>query len=214
MAELETLNRPGRVLGAIAATLLLLSGCGGSSGATTAPLGQTSTVGPAGASPGVVRNVQATTDAEGHAEPSIAVDPRDPRDLLGAAQYLTAGGARLPGTFVSTDSGRAWHDNGPLPLPAGYTSGVDTTTAFLSEGVGYVCAFAALPKGASGYHRLGTDAHIHGEADSVATDRETDRPAGIGSGDARCAIRRLRSLADIGNPRCPGTHIIAVGHGS
>ena len=56
----------------------------------------------------------------------------------------------MPGTFVSLDNGRTWRDNGPLPLPAGFAQGIDTTTAFLPDGVGYVCAFA-LAKGASSF---------------------------------------------------------------
>jgi hypothetical protein len=128
----------------------LVTSCGGASTTTTAPLGQTGRVGPAGAAPGVVRNVQATTDNDGHAEPSLAIDPRDPRVLLGAAQFLTPDGNRLPGTFVSTDGGQTWHDNGPLVLPTGYDQGIDTTTAFQADGVGYICAFA-LANGASSF---------------------------------------------------------------
>jgi hypothetical protein len=46
---------------------------------------------------------------------------------------------RVPGTFYSTDAGRTWHDNGPLPLPPGYDHGDDVSAAF-AGGTGLVAA--------------------------------------------------------------------------
>jgi hypothetical protein len=78
----------------------------------------------------------------GHVEPSLAVNPRNPRNLLGTA-YLTPAAhdmnkGRIPGTFVSFDGGATWHDNGPLALPRGYSSGSNLSVAFTSQGVGVV----------------------------------------------------------------------------
>src|SRR5262245_501002 len=51
-----------------------------------------------------------------HAEPSLSVNPRDARNLLGASQVI-APGLHTVETFASFDGGRTWRDNGPLPLP-------------------------------------------------------------------------------------------------
>jgi hypothetical protein len=83
----------------------------------------------------------------GHVEPALAVSPRDPRDLLGAAQFALPGSfTRLPGTFYSTDGGRTWHGNGPLPLPPGYDHGDDVSVAFAGD-TGLVTAEIARPNG-------------------------------------------------------------------
>ena len=68
----------------------------------------------------------------GHGEPALAVDPRHPGRLLGAAMFLPrprTPGLR-PGAFASRDGGRTWHDFGPLPLPAGDVRGDDVSVAF------------------------------------------------------------------------------------
>ena len=77
-----------------------------------------------------------------YSEPSLAVNPRHPRNLLGTA-YLTPAahamnGGRLPVTFVSFDGGASWHDNGPLPLPGGYSSGSNLVVVFTADGTGIV----------------------------------------------------------------------------
>lgn len=87
------------------------------------------------------RNVLATHDCYlGHIEPALAVNPHNPQDLLGAAQYFPPSGQETPGTFVSVDGGRSWHDNGALPLPPGYIGGFDVTVAFTPRGLGFVAA--------------------------------------------------------------------------
>jgi hypothetical protein len=70
------------------------------------------------------------------------VNPRNPRNLLGAA-YLTPAAhsfdrGRIPGTFISFDGGVTWHDNGPLPLPSGYRNGSNMVVAFTAKGIGVV----------------------------------------------------------------------------
>ena len=92
-----------------------------------------------------VPNIRVTHDRFGaHMEPSLAVNPANPRNLLGAASYLPAAhdfnGGRVPGTFVSFDGGGTWHDNGQLLLPTGYTAGSNTSIAFTPRGVGVVVA--------------------------------------------------------------------------
>ncbi len=81
-----------------------------------------------------------------HMEPSLAVNPHDPRALLGAATYLLAAhsfnGGRVPGTFASSDGGSTWHDNGPLPLPPGYGAGSNVSVAVTAGGVGFVAVRA------------------------------------------------------------------------
>ena len=54
-----------------------------------------------------------------HAEPSLAVNPRQSRNVLAAAQVYGTN-QHTVGTFVSFDGGRTWHDNGPtLPCLRG-----------------------------------------------------------------------------------------------
>jgi hypothetical protein len=90
-----------------------------------------------------ISNTQVSRDHyAGHVEPSLAVNPRDPRNLLGTA-YLTPAAhdmnqGRIPGTFVSFDGGATWHDNGPLSLPRGYSNGSNISVAFTAQGIGVV----------------------------------------------------------------------------
>jgi hypothetical protein len=77
-----------------------------------------------------------------YGEPSLAVDPRDPHNLLGAAQCFNGPALPRPCTFASFDGGRSWRDNGPLPLPAGDRGGGDVTVAFDARGHGFVAAHA------------------------------------------------------------------------
>lgn len=90
------------------------------------------------------RNVVVTHDHYlGHVEPDVAVNPRNPTNLIGACQFELGPRKRLPGTFGSFDGGRTWQDNGLLLLPAGYEQGADTTVAFAADGEGYVVALMA-----------------------------------------------------------------------
>jgi hypothetical protein len=76
-----------------------------------------------------------------HAEPSLALNPRDPRNLLGASQVISPGLHSVE-TFASFDGGRTWRDNGPLPLPPGTNWADDVTVAFDGRGAGFVAAMA------------------------------------------------------------------------
>jgi hypothetical protein len=74
-----------------------------------------------------------------HAEPCLAVNPRDPRNLLAASQAWPASGDRVPTTYASFDGGLTWRSNGPLPVPAGIRQGGDVTAGFDGTGRGFVC---------------------------------------------------------------------------
>ena len=87
---------------------------------------------------------------QAYGEPYLAVNPRNPRNLLGAAQcinggalpILNGGALPIPCTFASFDGGRTWRENGPLPLPPGDRVGGDVTVAFTSQGTGLVASHA------------------------------------------------------------------------
>jgi hypothetical protein len=76
-----------------------------------------------------------------HAEPSVAVNPLNPENLLGATMFIS-NRETLPGAFASFDGGKTWRDDGPLPLPPNTTFGDDVTVAFDAQGTGFVCAMA------------------------------------------------------------------------
>jgi hypothetical protein len=127
---------------------------GGAGGRGRTGAGGRGQTGAAAATPGPVAQRQeagvVTVDGyAGHVEPDVAVNPRDPHDLLGACQFEVGSTIRLPGTFASFDGGHTWTDNGPLPLPAGYEIGADTTVAFDGSGTGYVVAL--MSHGGGGY---------------------------------------------------------------
>jgi hypothetical protein len=86
------------------------------------------------------KNTRVTHDTFAtHAEPALAVNPHNPRNLLGAAQFIASGRETArPGSFVSFDGGKSWRDTGPLPLPAGYGNGDDVSVAFTSTGTGFI----------------------------------------------------------------------------
>lgn len=87
-------------------------------------------------------NVRVSTDGYSlHAEPSIAANPLDPRNLL-ASSMVGTGDPQFIATYASFDGGASWRNNGALPLPAGTVSADDTTAAFTSDGAGFVAAMA------------------------------------------------------------------------
>jgi hypothetical protein len=75
-----------------------------------------------------------------HAEPCLAANPRDPRNLLAACMVWQAGERGLA-TYVSFDAGRTWRSNGLLPGVAPAYDG-DVTVAFDGQGKGLVCGWA------------------------------------------------------------------------
>jgi hypothetical protein len=103
-----------------------------------------------GADSGIPAIIATRDDLPGHTEPAIAVSRHDPRDLLGASEFVTPGqNPRLvPGAFSSSDGGRTWHDYGPLPLPPGYSHGDDVSAGFAGR-AGFVAAEAYRAAGGS-----------------------------------------------------------------
>jgi hypothetical protein len=79
---------------------------------------------------------------QAHVEPSVAINPRNKRNLLGACQFHGERPPVILGTFASFDGGQTWRDNGPLPLPVGTNWGTDVTVTFDAQGTGYVAAAA------------------------------------------------------------------------
>ena len=72
-----------------------------------------------------------------HAEPCLAVNPRDPRNLLGACiAHEDEGGTQI-GAYASFDAGASWRSLGGLEDSG---NGRDPTVTFDATGRGYVCA--------------------------------------------------------------------------
>ena len=133
--------------GAGAATLAALASCGsaGSPHSTGAPHSAGSPEGTQPAegagSPSLVGgNVRITHDGyREHVGPSLAANPRRPRQLLVACQASPAI-PELIVTYISSDGGASWRNGGLPPQPAAGPAGDDVTVAFDEHGRGYVCA--------------------------------------------------------------------------
>ncbi len=97
----------------------------------------------AGQVPGAgLRNVRVSHDRyRVHVGPSLAANPRDPRQLLVACQAAPTGNPDLIATYLSLDGGVSWRDGGHLSHPAGKpAAGDDVTVAFDPQGRAYVSA--------------------------------------------------------------------------
>jgi len=91
----------------------------------------------------VPRNIQVSHGRyQAYGEPYLAVNPRNQRNLLGAAQCINGSALPLPCSFVSFDGGTTWQENGPLLLPAGDKGGGDVTVAFNAQGTGFIASHA------------------------------------------------------------------------
>jgi hypothetical protein len=91
---------------------------------------------------------------EQHVSPCLAVNPRDPKNLL-AACMLTGGNVA---TYASFDGGRSWQSTGMLPLPSGVDGGGDVSAGFDGAGRGFVCGLLTEPPTPS---TKGTGRSIH-----------------------------------------------------
>jgi hypothetical protein len=92
-----------------------------------------------------IANVHVSHDHYGvHIEPSVAANPRRPRQLLAACQASPTADPRFIATYLSFDAGATWQ-NGALPQPpAGQAPpSDDVTVAFDPRGRGYLCATRA-----------------------------------------------------------------------
>jgi hypothetical protein len=67
----------------------------------------------------------------GHSEPWLAVNPRNPRNLLAVCMWG-------PNAYVSFDGGLSWRSGGVLRLPP-QTGGGNVSAAFDATGRGFVC---------------------------------------------------------------------------
>lgn len=130
---------PVRVLRRLASTLLIgvmLAGCALGGNSRAAPT-LTSSVDNRSS----LANVRVSDDQyKVHVEPYLAVNPRDPRNLLATAQVFNQMSERAPVTFVSFDGGKSWHESGVLPMSATYTTGTDLVVAFTPQGIGFIVA--------------------------------------------------------------------------
>jgi hypothetical protein len=99
-----------------------------------------------------VANVHVSNDAYGvHVEPSVAINPRDSRQLLIACQVSPTADPEFIATYVSADAGTSWQGGGVPQLPPGASqTGDDVTVAFDAQGRGYVCA-TSYGGGRAGY---------------------------------------------------------------
>ena len=87
--------------------------------------------------PGRPANVRVSQDEfVAHAEPCLAVNPHDPRNLLGACIAHDGGGTQIA-AYASFDAGASWRSLGGLEDSA---NGRDPTVTFDAAGRGYVCA--------------------------------------------------------------------------
>jgi hypothetical protein len=88
-----------------------------------------------------IPNIQVTDDANlFHVEPSVAVNPANPHNLVAATQLIPPSGPTAIGAYASFDGGQTWQNIGPLPFPAGTNTGDDVTVAFDTTGHGFVAA--------------------------------------------------------------------------
>lgn len=88
---------------------------------------------PACARQAPVANIRVSDDSyKAHSEPMVAIDPANPLNLVGGSKFFTD-----PthyhfqiGTYVSSDGGCTWHDNGVLPGYAPKETTSDVSIAF------------------------------------------------------------------------------------
>jgi hypothetical protein len=93
-------------------------------------------------------NVRVSHDGrDEHGEPCLAVNPRNPRNLLAACMQVEAAAVA---TYASFDGGRTWRSNGPLPVPASTPVGNDVSAGFDGAGRGFVCGLLNVPPSPTG----------------------------------------------------------------
>ncbi len=74
-----------------------------------------------------------------HAEPSVAVNPRDPMNLLAVCTAHPPTGRSVLAAYSSFDGGASWRSNGALPES---DTGRNASVAFDSNGMAFVCGNA------------------------------------------------------------------------
>jgi hypothetical protein len=125
---------------------LPLSACAASRDDTSATSSTATTPPSTGRPPGSgIANVHVSHDHYAvHIEPSVAANPRHPRQLLAACQASPTANPQFIATYLSFDAGATW-ENGALPQPPAHQAspGDDVTVAFDPQGRGYLCATRA-----------------------------------------------------------------------
>ena len=121
---------------AVALAAAFIAGCGAAHAKVGSPPSS------AGGRPAPTGIVQVSHDRFGaHAEPAVAVNPRNPRNLL-AASMVFQGRARGLATYASFDGGLTWQSSGVLP-GAAPDNDADVTVTFDQAGHGYVSGLLA-----------------------------------------------------------------------
>jgi hypothetical protein len=92
-----------------------------------------------------IANVHVSHDHYGvHIEPSVAANPRRPRQLLAACQASHTANPQFIATYLSFDAGATWQNGAlPQPPPGQAPPSDDVTVAFDPHGRGYLCASRA-----------------------------------------------------------------------
>ena len=135
-------------VGAAAAALAALPSCDGAASPHAAdsphgagqPPNDTRSADRAESPSRVGTNVRVSNDRyREHVGPSLAANPRDPRQLLVACQASPAF-PELVVTYISFDGGTSWQKGGLPPRPAAGPAGDDVTVAYGANGRGYICA--------------------------------------------------------------------------
>lgn len=89
-------------------------------------------------------NVPVTHDSYGvHIGPSVAANPRNPKQLLAACGASPTPSPEFVATYLSLDGGATWQNGGLPPSPAAGVAGDDVTVSYDLNGHGYVCATRA-----------------------------------------------------------------------
>ncbi len=149
-----------------------------------------------------IANVHVSDDQYGfHVEPSVAANPRHPRQLLAACQvshtahdYRYGPGPEFIATYLSVDGGASWRSGGLPQLPAGTGEtrerGDDVTVAFDPHGRGYVCA-TAQPGGERAMYAWRTDngGHSFSAPVTLLAGQYLDHP-GIAAGAGQTLSQR------------------------
>ena len=98
---------------------LLRGGAAAAAVAAGLPLSSGTTGRPAGTGPGTgPANVRVSHDRYGvHVEPSVAANPRHPRQLLAACQASPTANPQFIATYLSFDAGATWRRGGLPQVP-------------------------------------------------------------------------------------------------
>jgi hypothetical protein len=136
---------------------------------------------------------------DAHAEPSVAANPRNPRNLV-AASMVYQGTERGLATYVSFDGGRTWQDNGLLPGSKLDYDG-DVTVTFDHAGVGYVSGLVgSRAQGLSSYVWRTGDGGRHFDPPVTALSGDVDHAGLAADPSPGSADLYLAGIVSLGSP--------------